>query len=167
MTTTEQTTTGSAYGRLCALLAEQDAPYRLIEHEPQGCTELASELRGHDLAQAAKCLVVVVRPDKRTSRFVLAVVPGDRRLDLDKVRELGGGRKAGFASRETAERLAGCVSGTIMPFSFHPELELLVDEDLLHQDTLYFNAAKLDLSMALSTADYVRVTRPRTASISQ
>lgn len=167
MTTIEQTAEGSAYGQLCALLAAHSADYRLIEHEPEGCTELASELRGHDLAQAAKCLVVVARPDKRTRRHILAVVPGDRRLDLDKVRELTGARKIGFASRETAERLAGSVSGTIMPFSFHPDLELIVEEDLLHHDELFFNAAQLDLSMALSTGDYVRMTRPRTARISQ
>ncbi len=72
-----------------------------------------------------------------------------------------GGTYAAFASQEIAERLAGSVTGTILPFSFHRELELIVDPSLLAQDEIYFNAARLDRSMALTTSDYARVARPR------
>lgn len=158
---------GETYLRLRALADRHGADYRLIEHAPEGRTEVASALRGHPLAQSAKSLVVAVRPTKRTCRYVLAVVPGDRRLDLPRVAACAGGRKAGFADRETAERLAGSVSGSIIPFSFHPDLELVVEEDLLRGDTLFFNAARLDLSMALATADYLRMARPRIARIAE
>ncbi len=157
----------TTYRRLCALADQHVAAYRLIEHAPEGRTEVVSAMRGHALAQSAKCLVVAVRPTKRTCRYVLAVVPGDRRLDLQRVAECAGGRKAGFADRETAERLAGSVSGSIIPFSFHPDLELVVEEDLLRHDVLFFNAARLDLSMALATEDYLRMARPRTARITE
>ncbi|TQL22833.1 YbaK/EbsC family protein [Streptomyces sp. SLBN-134] len=158
---------GETYQRLRALADHHGADYRLIEHVPEGRTEVASALRGHALTESAKSLVVAVRPTKRTCRYVLAVVPGDRRLDLARVAECAGGRKAGFADRETAERLAGSVSGSIIPFSFHPDLELIVDEDLLRGDTLFFNAARLDLSMALATEDYLRMARPRIARIAE
>ncbi|GGV78744.1 YbaK/EbsC family protein [Streptomyces griseoloalbus] len=158
---------GETYLRLRALADRHGAAYRLIEHAPEGRTEVVSALRGHALEQSAKCLVVAVRPTKRTCRYVLAVIPGDRRLDLARIAECAGGRKAGFADRETAERLAGSVSGSIIPFSFHPDLELIVEEDLLRSDTLFFNAARLDLSMALATEDYLRMARPRTARISE
>ncbi|WP_323385299.1 YbaK/EbsC family protein [Streptomyces calidiresistens] len=157
----------TAHGRLRELADRHGASYRLIEHPPEGRTEVASALRGHALARSAKSLVVVVRPNKRTRRYVLAVIPGDRRLDLCRVAECAGGRRAGFADRETAERLAGSVSGSIIPFSFHPDLELIVEEDLLRGDTLYFNAARLDLSMALATEDYLRMARPRTERIAE
>lgn len=157
----------TVYQRLRQLADLHGAGYRMIAHAPEGRTEAASALRGHALAQGAKSLVVEARPTKRTCRYVLAVVPGDRRVDLGRIAELAGGRKAGFAARGTAERLAGSVSGSIIPFSFHPELELIVDEDLLRHDVLYFNAARLDLSMALPTDDYVRMARPRTARISE
>lgn len=157
----------TAYLRLRRLADLHGADYRLIAHAPEGRTEAASALRGHALAQSAKSLVVAARPTKRTCRYVLAVVPGDRRVDLGRIAELAGSRKAGFAARDTAERLAGSVSGSIIPFSFHPELELIVDEDLLRHEVLYFNAARLDLSMALPTDDYVRMARPRTARISE
>jgi Ala-tRNA(Pro) deacylase len=56
------------------------------------------------------------------------------------------------------------VAGTILPFSFHQELTLIVDPSLLENDELYFNAARLDRSLALSTSDYIALARPRIAA---
>ncbi|MFD9904534.1 YbaK/EbsC family protein [Streptomyces sp. NPDC059063] len=155
------------YTKLIGLLDERGAAYRVIEHEPEGATEAVSALRGHELAQAAKCIVVMVKLDKKTKRYVLAVVPGDRRVDLNAIKALVGGVYAGFATQEVAERLSGSVSGTILPFSFDPELELVVDPDLLAHEELFFNAARLDRSLALSTADYREIAQPRLEAISQ
>lgn len=157
----------AAYDRLIALLDEGGARYRLIDHAPEGRTELVSALRGNTLPQAAKCIVVMVKIGKKTKRHVLAVVPGDRRVDLGAVKELLGGTYAGFATPQIAEELAGSVSGTILPFSFHPDLELVVDPDLLAHEEIYFNAARLDRSMALVTADYQTLARPRTAAVAE
>lgn len=157
----------SAHDTVVRLLDEYGADYRLIAHEPEGRTEAASEIRGHDLVQAAKCIVILARPDKRTRRYILAVVPGNRRVDLGKLKKMMYLRSVGFAPREVAERLAGSVAGSIMPFALHPDLELIVDEELLRQDVLYFNAGRLDLSVTLSTKDYVRMTQPRTAQITE
>ncbi|MFP3969377.1 YbaK/EbsC family protein [Actinomadura fulvescens] len=172
MTTTSSPTpavppAATAYDRLIALLDEAGASYRLIDHEPEGRTELVSAMRGNDVAAAAKCIVVMVKLDKKTKRFVLAVVPGDRRVDLGAVKALLGGTYAGFATASVAEELAGSVSGTILPFSFHPDLELVVDPALLEHAEIYFNAARLDRSMALATADYRSLARPRTAAIAE
>ncbi|GAA4070517.1 YbaK/EbsC family protein [Actinomadura miaoliensis] len=158
---------GSAYDRLIGLLEGGGARYRLIDHAPEGRTDLVNAMRGNDPAQAAKCIVVMVKLDKKTRRYVLAVVPGDRRVDLGAVKRLLGGGYAGFAATEVAERLAGSVSGTILPFSFHPDLELVVDPALLEHAEIFFNAARLDRSMALDTADYRRLARPRPAAIAE
>lgn len=71
----------------------------------------------------------------------------------------------GFASKEKAEALAGSPSGTILPFSFHRDLELVVDPALLEHGEIFFNAARLDRSMALSMQDYLRIAQPRVHSI--
>jgi Ala-tRNA(Pro) deacylase len=151
--------------RLLSLLNGAHVPYRLIRHAPEGRTDLASQLRGHPLEQAAKCLVVRVGTGRRRRRYVLAVVPGDRRVDMACVQELFGGTDTAFASREIAERLSGCVSGSIVPFSFHPELELVVDPDLLAGEEIFFNAARLDLSLALGVEPYRALARPRVARV--
>ena len=158
---------GMMYGKLIALLDERGAAYRTIDHAPEGATELVSAMRGNTLEQAAKCIVVMVKLGKKTTRYVLAVVPGDRRLDLAAVKGLLGGTYAAFASRDIAERLAGSVSGTILPLSFDEALELVVDPALLQHDEIFFNAARLDRSLALATKDYVRIAAPRVKPISR
>ncbi|MFV8129272.1 YbaK/EbsC family protein [Streptomyces syringium] len=153
------------YEKLIALLDEHGATYRTIDHEAEGGTEAVSKLRGHELAQAAKCIVVMVKLNKKTKRFVLAVVSGEQRVDLTAVKGLLGGTYAGFASQDVAEELSGCASGTILPFSFDPELELIVDPALLEHSEFFFNAARLDRSLALSTSDYLKVAEPRVEAI--
>lgn len=159
------TPAGHIYARLIADLDAAGARYRLIDHAPEGRTELVSVLRGNDVAHAAKCLVVMVKIGKKQTRYVLAVVPGNARLDLAAVRGLMGGSYAAFAATETAEELAGSVTGTVLPISYHPRLELVVDPTLLAVPELYFNAGRLDRSIALSTEDYVRVAQPRVERI--
>jgi Ala-tRNA(Pro) deacylase len=153
------------YDRLIRDLDAAGARYRLIDHAPEGRTDLVSELRGHDVAHAAKCLVVMVKLGRKRTRYVLAVVPGDARLDLQALKALLEGTYVAFADREKAERLAGSVSGTVLPFSYHPDLEVIADPALLRSPELYFNAARLDRSIALATADYRRLASPRIAPI--
>lgn len=149
------------YTRFIDFLDEQGISYRLIDHAPEGRTEVVSPLRGNKLSQAAKCIILMVKLGKKITKYVLAVVPGDARVDLNAVKALLGGTYIAFASQDIAERLAGSVAGTVLPFSFHPELELIADPSLLENEELYFNAARLDRSMVLKTSDYVKAAKPR------
>ncbi|MFI8232772.1 YbaK/EbsC family protein [Streptomyces sp. NPDC085900] len=153
------------YERLISLLDTACVDYGLIDHPPEGATEAVSTLRGHSPSEAAKCVVLRVKVDRRTTRHVLAVVPGDRRVDLDAVRALFGARYAGFSDAETAGRLARAVPGAILPFSFDPALEPVADPDVVARPRLYFNAARLDRSLVISGADYGRLARPRVERI--
>ncbi len=155
------------YTQLIDLLDQRGARYRLIEHAPEGQTELVSQLRGNELAQAAKCIVLMVKLGKKVTRYVLAVVPGDGRVDLQAVKTLLQGTYISFASTDIAERLAGSVAGTVLPFAFSPELELIVDPALLANEEIYFNAARLDRSLALNTRDYAAIAEPRLEHITQ
>ena len=70
-----------------------------------------------------------------------------------------------IAAQDKAEELAGSASGTILPFSYHPRLEVIADPALLQAPELFFNAARLDRSIALATEDYLRLAAPRIARI--
>lgn len=159
--------TGSAYAALIALLESHRARYRVLDHDPEGRTELVSLLRGHPPSQAAKCMVVMVKLGKKVTRYVLAVVPGDRLVDLAAIKTLLGGTYSAFVSREVAEDLTGAAVGTILPFPFTADLELLVDPELLVHNELFFNAGRLDRSIALRTADYLAISRPRLERIAR
>ena len=157
----------NTYAKLIDILDRQGAVYRLIDHPPEGRTEIVSPMRGNKLSQAAKCMVVMVKLGKKVTKYVLAVVPGDRLVDLNAIKTLMKGTYVSFASTDIAERLASSVAGTVLPFSFSRELELIVDPSLLENEELYFNAARLDRSMALRTSDYLELAKPRLERIAQ
>ncbi|TRV73031.1 YbaK/prolyl-tRNA synthetase associated domain-containing protein [Streptomyces sp. 130] len=157
----------SLYGRLLGLLDTSGVRYEVLAHPAEGRTDRASRLRGHPLPAAAKSMVVTVSGDGRPDSHVIAVVPGDRRVDLARVARLCGGRKARFTGRARAEELAGSVSGSIIPFSLDGSLDVLADPVLLREPVLYFNAARLDLSVALHTDDYRALAGPTVAPITE
>src|SRR3990172_9762365 len=98
------------YTQLIAFLDQHGAQYRLIDHPPEGRTEIVSPLRGNALSQAAKCIVLMVKLGKKVTKYVLAVLPGDARVDLNAVKALLGGTYISFASANIAEKLAGSVA---------------------------------------------------------
>lgn len=153
-----------AYDRVVAELRGANIPFREFRHEPEGDTEAASALRGHPLAWAAKSLVVGVRVDG-AEQYVLAVIPGDARLDFDKVERAVGGTSGDFAPEPIAEQLAGSESGTVMPFSWDERMQLIADPSLFDAPELVFNAGRLDRSIAISSTDYRRHAHPLIAQI--
>ena len=156
---------GSAYQQLVAWLDKQGVRYRVLEHPPEGRTELVSAMRGHDTRHAAKCLVLMAKQGKKLTRFVLAVIPGDARIDLQAVKSLLAATYVSFASPDVAEKLARAPLGAVLPFAMDPEVELIADPSLLESEELYFNAARLDRSIALNSRDYMAVAHPRFAAI--
>jgi Ala-tRNA(Pro) deacylase len=155
------------YSRLIELLDQHQARYRLIDHAPEGRTDIVSPMRGNEIKQAAKCIILMVKQGKKTTKYVLGVVSGDARLDMKAVGALMNATYISFASTNIAEELAGSVSGTVLPFAFNPQLELIADPKLLENPELFFNAARLDRSIALNTQDYITIAKPRIERIAQ
>lgn len=153
------------FDQLVALLSDAKARFRVIEHEAEGKSEAISAIRGNRPDQAAKAMVLDVRGGGGGRRHVLAILPGSRKLDFAAVAALFEARKCGFASPDTAQELTGCVMGAVPPFALDPALTIVVEEDLLANETLFFNAGRLDRSMELDTKDWLAVARPRIAKI--
>ena len=153
------------FERLVELLRGAAARFRVIEHPPEGRSEAISALRGNRPEQAAKAMVLDLRGGGGGKRHVLAVLPGSRRLDFVAVARLFEARKCGFASPQTAQKLTGCVMGSVPPFSLDPALALVVEQDLLDNETLFFNAGRLDRSMELDTRDWLKLAQPKVARI--
>jgi len=156
---------GEIFDRLVALLSDAKAKFRVIEHEAEGRSEAISVIRGNRPDQAAKAMVLDLRGGGGGKRHVLAILPGSRKLDFVAVAQLFEARKCGFASPETAQELTGCAIGSVPPFSLNPALAIVVDEDLLANQTLFFNAGRLDRSMELDTKDWLAVAQPKIARI--
>ena len=100
-------------------------------------------------------MILMVKLGKKTTKYVLAIVPGDRRVRLPAVKTLFGVTYVSFASAEIAERLTGNVGGTILPFVLNgqSELVLVADPSVGEANELFFNARTVPL------VDFSAITR--------
>ncbi|MBP2168991.1 Ala-tRNA(Pro) deacylase [Erwinia toletana] len=147
----------NTFEKIVALLEKNHANFRVIEHPPEGRTELISAIRGNAPEQAAKAMVLQVIAGAAPVRYVLAIIPGDSKVNFKAVAKLMDGKKSSFAPPEVAQELTQCVMGAVPPFSFASELALLVDQRMRSAGELFFNAGELDKSIALNADDYFRV----------
>jgi len=157
--------TSDIHQQLCALLDQEGATYRVIEHEPEGHTELIAKIRGNRIQQSIKSIVVQVRINRKENIYCLANVPGDCRIDFDGIKNHFNADSVAFASRDKAQELTGCVIGAIPPFSFNNELQVLADPLIQENEEVVFNAGRLDRSIFMKLDDYLRIAKPQMVKI--
>jgi Ala-tRNA(Pro) deacylase len=151
--------------QLRALLDQQGAIYRVIEHEPEGRTEVIAKIRGNRIEQSIKSIVVQVRLDRKDNIYCLANVPGDCRIDFNGIENHFQADSVAFASRDKAQELTGCMIGAIPPFSFNDQLQVLADPLIQQNEEVVFNAGRLDRSIFMRLDDYIRIAKPQIAKI--
>lgn len=151
--------------RIIQLLDAGGATYRVVEHPAEGRSELIAKIRGNDPSQSLKAIVVTLKGGGGGNRTVMAVVPGNRRLDMKGLRQLTGAQKAGFAPPDLATEITGCVMGAVPPFTFWDALPLIADPAIRRNREVCFNAGRLDRSIFMDVDDYVRLAQPQFAAI--
>jgi len=151
--------------QLCDLLDQEGATYRVLEHEPEGRTEMIAKIRGNRIEQSIKSIVVQVRLNRKENIYCLANVPGDCRIDFDGIKNYFNADSVAFASREKAQELTGCVIGAIPPFSFSDQLQVLADPLIQDNEEVVFNAGRLDRSIFMRLDDYLRIAKPQFVKI--
>jgi Ala-tRNA(Pro) deacylase len=153
------------HDQLCALLDKEGAIYRVIEHEPEGRTEVIAKIRGNRIEQSIKSIVVQVRLNRKENIYCLANVPGDCRIDFKGIKGHFNADSVAFAARDKAQELTGCVIGAIPPFSFSEVLQVLADPLIQENEEVVFNAGRLDRSIFMRLDDYIRIARPQLVKI--
>ncbi len=161
MTETEK----DIHQQLRDLLDREHATYRVIEHQPEGHTEVIAKIRGNRIQQSIKSIVVQVRLNRKENRYGLANVPGDCRIDFEGLKRHFQADSVAFASRDQAQELTGCVIGAIPPFSFNDQLAVLADPLIQENEEVVFNAGRLDRSIFMKLADYLRIAKPQLVKI--
>ncbi len=154
--------TTDVLGAIRQLLTEAGVAFREVHHEPTYTSEQSALARGEDLAIGGKALLV-----KCDDTFRLCVLSAARKLDSGALKKHCGARKLRFATAEELHTLTGLVPGAVPPFG-PPILpfELLVDESIMANDKIAFNAGALTDSIILAVPDYLRVAQPTVLAFS-
>jgi len=129
--------------------------FSVLRHQPVFTSEQAAAARGTSLASGAKALVV-----KAGDRFVLLVLPADRKLDNRKAREGLAVKAIRFASKDEVQSLTNLQPGSIPPFGSLFTLPTYCDPALADNPSINFNAGDHSISIQMSYADYLKVEKP-------
>jgi prolyl-tRNA editing enzyme YbaK/EbsC (Cys-tRNA(Pro) deacylase) len=147
--------------RVAAALRGSGAESR-IEEFPQGTptAEDAAEAIGCEPGQVVKSLVFDC-----DGRFVLALVPGDRRADVARVAVLAGAAGARVATAEQVVEATGFAPGAVAPFPLPNVIAVLADRNLLAHELVGVGAGSPTHMAALPPADLLRLARARTVDL--
>jgi Ala-tRNA(Pro) deacylase len=143
------------FERIEAWLTQRGVPFTVLRHEPVFTSEQAAAVRGTPLASGAKALVM-----KAGERFVLFVLPADRKLDSRKAREGLGVKGLRFATKEEVEQRTGLQPGSIPPFGSLFGLATYCDPALAQNASINFNAGDHAISIQMTYPDYAAVEQP-------
>jgi Ala-tRNA(Pro) deacylase len=139
-----------------ALLNEAGVIYREVHHGPTPTSEDSARARGEDLRIGGKALLLKVN-----DTFGLFVLSAARQLDSNAIKQRFAAKKTRFASAEELREMTGLVPGSVPPFG-RPVLpfELYVDESIMKNEKIAFNAGSLTDSIIMLVKDYCRVAEP-------
>jgi Ala-tRNA(Pro) deacylase len=151
----------SVFERIETWLEKEGVPFTVLRHEPVFTSEQAAAVRGTSLASGAKALVV-----KAGEKFVLIVLPADRKLDSKKARDVFGVKSIRFANKEEVVELTGLQPGSIPPFGSLFNLPTYCDPALAENPSINFNAGDHSISVQMSYADYVAAEKPILTAVS-
>ena len=146
---------GSVFERLTEMLRRKSIAFSELRHRPVFTSEEAAAVRGTPLASGAKALIC-----KADERFIMIVLPADRKLASKSVRKIAGAKSLRFASREEVEQLTALAPGSIPPFGSLFNLPTWCDQRLAEQERINFNAGDHSISISMRYADYVTAEAP-------
>ncbi len=144
------------YRAIKSLLDGKDIRYREVRHAPTRTSEESAKARGEDMAVGGKALLILV-----DGAFRLFVLSAARKLDSRRVKDRFGVNYSRFATPEELMDLTGLVPGCVPPFG-RPilPLDLHLDESILENEKIAFNAGLLTVSIIMAREDYMALVEP-------
>lgn len=149
------------YEEIIKLLKTNKISYKEIEHEPVYTSEQAAKVRGISISQGAKSLLL-----KCKDNFILAVLPGDCKLNSKKLKNLLKIKGFRFALPEEVKEKMGCEIGACYPFGNLIGLPTYIDNSLSKNDIVSFNPGLHTRSIEIKWRDFHSLVKPKMVDIS-
>ena len=130
-----------------------------VEEFPEGTPTAgaAAKAVGASRAQIVKSLVFVC-----DGRPILALVPGDRRADENKVAAAAGARNARVARPDEVLAATGFEAGGVAPFPASGISRVVMAGELLAHDRVWIGAGSERHMASIAPGELARLTRART-----
>jgi len=143
------------------ILEKNNVWYERFEHEEVRTSEEAANVReGYNISQGAKALIVRIKKTGE-KKFIMLVLPGDKRFDVKKTKEILDAKDIRFASEEEVEKITnGIKPGGVPPFGNLFNLPVYADRRVFDQEKIIFNAGDKRISIGMYSEDYKNLVKP-------
>lgn len=136
-------------------LTDHQTPFDLVPHAPTA-SSLRTATKAH-IGAGSLAKAVLLEDDLARDRFLVAVVPANRRVDLDQFTRRTG-RPVHLATEEDAVELFGdCATGALPPLGPAYGVETVWDDSLMLQPELYFEAGDHEHLVHVKSRDFFRL----------
>lgn len=142
-------------------LQELDIPHELFKLSGRaGTLERAAAALGLESSQIAK--VELYRVDDVP---VMVIIPGDRELDLEKLKAVSGSAEVQKVSDEEITSLTGYQAGALPPLGHKQEMQCYIDYYTLKEDVVYTGSGEPTAILKIRSYDLVRATGGETMDL--
>jgi len=141
-------------------LDKEKIKYITIVHSPAYTAQevaASAHITGRELAKT-----VIVELD---GKMAMAVLPANRKIVLQDLREVTGSEEVKFASEEEFQaKFPGCETGAMPPFGNLYGMDVYLAESLSANDEIVFNAGSHTEVIRMRFGDFERLVRPKVVS---
>lgn len=147
------------FNKIKQLLDQAGIQYQVMDHERVHTCEDAAKIRGTSPDQGAKALVCVA-----DGQPILIVLPCSTKLDVKEFKRWQRIKDLRFATPEEVTKITGIEVGAIPPIGKALGLTTYVEEQLLKEKQICFNAGVHTRSMIMKSKDYLQIVKPEVGS---
>lgn len=149
--------------KIQTLLQTHKIDFKEIDHSETRTCEESAEARGEDIKYGGKTILFKDKKDYR-----LFVISAALQIDNNKVRKILQSQRLRFATKEELWDLAGVESGALPPFGRDIlPYDLYLDESILENEIICFNAGLLTKSIIMKTEDYLKLNNYQVCQFSK
>ena len=145
--------------KLIDFLNQGKVRYEILHHPEAFTAQELSAVEHVKGRQHAKVVMVKANGDK-----LMAVLPADHRVDLEKLDQATGRRTALATEAEFKAVFPDCAVGAMPPFGNLYNVATYVDKSFTEDDYIVFEAGTHADAIKMSYADYARLATPMGAS---
>ncbi len=146
-------------GKLTNFLDDQHIKYVTIQHSKAFTAQevaASAHIPGKELA---KTVIVII-----DGEIAMAVLPASYRINLGRLKEASSAKQVQLASEEDFKDLfPGCETGAMPPFGNLYDMDVYVEESLMEDEEIAFNAGSHTELLKLSYQDFERLVHPKIA----
>lgn len=144
-----------------SFLKNLNVEHKIFLHGETYSAEKASKELGISLEHVAKTVVFI----NEKKEPLIVVVPGDHKVNQDKLAKMLGFKKLRLATREEVLNHTGYEAGAVPPVGHMKQIPAVADETLLSKEKVYAGGGAVNATLEISPADIVRLLKAKVMRI--